>query len=131
MVRIHILSLDGGSIHTIYTATMAYAHWPLAPMANGHWPFCCINRYTSYTHGVKAFQSYTAKSALYSAIQYTAIHRYTLYNLYNTPLRPASCVGCAPRRACERRAVAASRQVALAAAEFARLWILAWTLVSK
>jgi len=32
---------------------------------------------------------------------------------------PASCVGCAPRRACERerRAAAASRQVALAAAK--------------
>ena len=29
-------------------------------------------------------------------------------------------VGCAPRRACERRAAAASRQVALAAAKFAR-----------
>ena len=24
---------------------------------------------------------------LYNAIQYTAIHRYTLYTLYNTPLR--------------------------------------------
>ena len=43
---------------------------------------------------------------------------------------PASCVGCAPRRACERRAAAACRQVALAAAKFARLWILDWTLVS-
>ena len=43
---------------------------------------------------------------------------------------PASCVGCEPRRACERRAAAASRQVALAAAKFARLWILDWTLVS-
>ena len=42
---------------------------------------------------------------------------------------PASCVGCAPRRAFERRAAAASRQVALAAAEFARLWVLGWTLV--
>ena len=39
-------------------------------------------------------------------------------------------VGCAPRRACERRAAAASRQVALAAAKFARLWILDWSLVS-
>ena len=37
---------------------------------------------------------------------------------------------CAPRRACERRAAAASRQVALAAAKFARLWILDWNLVS-
>ena len=24
---------------------------------------------------------------MYNAIQYTAIHRYTLYNLYNIPLR--------------------------------------------
>ena len=40
------------------------------------------------------------------------------------------CVGCAPRRACERRAAAAGWQVALAAAKFARLWILDWTLVS-
>ena len=31
---------------------------------------------------------------------------------------PASCVGCEPRRACERRAAAASRQVALGAATF-------------
>ena len=37
---------------------------------------------------------------------------------------------CAPRRACERRAVAAGWQVALTAAKFARLWILDWTLVS-
>ena len=44
--------------------------------------------------------------------------------------KPVSCVGCAPRRACERRAAAASRQVALAAAKFAGLWILDWTLVS-
>ena len=34
-----------------------------------------------------------------------------------------------PRRACELRAAAASRQVALAAAKFARLWVLDWTLV--
>ena len=43
------------------------------------------------------------------------------------PARPAGvlafCVGCAPRRACERRAAAAGWQVALAAAKFARLWI--------
>ena len=34
-------------------------------------------------HGPPELYSYTA---LYSAIHYTAIHRYTLYNLYNTPL---------------------------------------------
>ena len=37
--------------------------------------------------------------------------------------------GCAPRRACERRAAAAGWQVALAAATFARLRTLDWTLV--
>ena len=42
---------------------------------------------------------------------------------------PASCGGCAPRRACERRAAAAGWQVALAAAKFARLRTLDWTLV--
>ena len=50
-------------------------HWPLATLANGHRPFCCINRYTSDTRWVKAFQSYTAKTAKNSAIQ-----RYTLYS---------------------------------------------------
>ena len=34
-------------------------------------------------HGPPELYSYTA---LYIAINYTAIHRYTLYNLYNTPL---------------------------------------------
>ena len=33
--------------------------------------------------------------------------------------------------ACERRAAAAGWQVALAAAKFARLWILDWTLVLR
>ena len=43
---------------------------------------------------------------------------------------PLTCGGfCAPRRACERRAAAAGLQVALAAAKFARLWTLDWTLV--
>ena len=42
---------------------------------------------------------------------------------------PASCGGCEPRRACERRAAAAGWQVALAAAKFARLRTLDWTLV--
>ena len=45
-------------------------------------------RYTSdtFTRCVTAHQSYTAIHQLYSAIHYTAIHRYTLYNLYSTPL---------------------------------------------
>ena len=41
----------------------------------------------------------------------------------------AFCAGRAPRRACERRARAASWQVALAAAKLAGLWILDPTLV--
>ena len=48
--------------------------------------------YILHACGVKAFQSYTAKTALYSAIQYTAIQRYTLYNLYITP--PLVMMGC-------------------------------------
>ena len=28
----------------------------MAQMANEHWQFCCINRYTSDTHGVKALR---------------------------------------------------------------------------
>ena len=75
---------------------MAYAHWPLAPVANGHWPLLLYKSYTCYTRWVKAFQSYTAKTALYSAIQYTAIHRYTLYTLYNTPLGGPNCLTHAP-----------------------------------
>ena len=45
------------------------------------------------------------------------------------PRHPAGAGGCAPRRACERRAAAAGWQVALAAAKFARLRTLDWTLV--
>ena len=71
-------------MYTALYSKMANAHWPLAPVANGHWPLLLYKPYTSDTRGVKAFQSYTA---LYSAIQYTAIQRYTLYNLYITPLR--------------------------------------------
>ena len=36
-------------------------------------------------------------------------------------VHPGMCAECAPRRACERRAAAASWQVALAAAKFAGL----------
>ena len=57
----------------------------LAPVANGHWPFRCIKRYTSYTRGVKEFQSYTAKqryTALYSIQLYSAIH----YTTSTSPL---------------------------------------------
>ena len=82
-------------MYTDLYSKMDNAHWTMAQMANEQGPFCCIYRYTSDTHGVKEFQSYTAKTALNSAIQrytalysiqYTAIHRYTLYNLYITPL---------------------------------------------
>ena len=55
----------------------------------------CIALYTD-THCVTALHSYTATIQLHSAIHYTAIQRYTLYNLYNTPLlfqgdRPRVC----------------------------------------
>ena len=70
-------------MYTVYTASMANAHWPLAPISQ--WAFAMV-AYTSDTHGVKALQSYTAIQLLYSVVEYTAIHRYTLYTLYNTPL---------------------------------------------
>ena len=72
-------------MYTDLYSKMDNAHWTMAQMANEHWPFCCINRYTSDTHGVKAFQSYTA---LYSAIQYTAIQLYIAihYTPSTTPL---------------------------------------------
>ena len=81
---------------------MANAHWPLAPMANGHWPFCCIKRYTCYTHGVKAFQSYTAKTAENSAIQRYTVYSYTsLYTIQ--PLHHPS--GSAVNRCFRRRGI--------------------------
>ena len=47
--------------------------------------FCCETAIHGHAlrHGPPELYSYTS---LYSAIHYTAIHRYTLYNLYNTPL---------------------------------------------
>ena len=61
--------------------------------------------YTPDTHGVKALQSYIySYTALYSAVEYTAIHRYTLYTLYNTPLRKFQAL-------CElREAISCARQ---------------------
>ena len=53
-------------MYTIYTATMANAHWPLAPMANGHRPLLLYKSYTCYTHGVKAFQELYSYTTLYS-----------------------------------------------------------------
>jgi hypothetical protein len=52
----------------------------------------CIALYTD-THCVTALHSYTATIQLHSAIRYTAIQRYTLYNLYNTPLPSPLCGG--------------------------------------
>ena len=49
-------------------------------VAHGH--FCCIHRYTR----TRVASRPSRAIQLYSAIHYTAIHRYTLYNLYNTPL---------------------------------------------
>ena len=42
-------------------------------------------------HGPPELYSYTA---LHSAIHYTAIHRLTLYNLYNTPLQQVVLQNC-------------------------------------
>ena len=42
----------------------------------------CIRRYTR----TRIASRPSIAIQLYSAIHYTAIHRYTLYNLYNTPL---------------------------------------------
>ena len=77
-------------MYTALYSEMANAHWPLAPISQ--WAFAMV-AYTSDTHGVKALQSYTAITALYSyyrysAVEYTAMHRYTLYTHYNTPLLP-------------------------------------------
>ena len=47
-------------------------------MANAHWPLA----YILHAWG----QGLPGAIQLYNAIQYTAIHRYTLYTLYNTPL---------------------------------------------
>ena len=55
----------------------------------------CIALYTD-THCVTALHSYTATIQLHSAIHYTAIQRYTLYNLYNTPLRTGRRCGGRP-----------------------------------
>ena len=60
-------------MYTALYSGMANAHWPLAPVANGHWPFRCIKRYTSYTRGVKEFQSYTAIQR-YTVYSYTALY---------------------------------------------------------
>ena len=54
------------------------ATWPTATFA----VYIAIHGH-ALRHGPPELYSYTA---LYSAIHYTAIHRYTLYNLYNTPL---------------------------------------------
>ena len=69
-------------MYTVYTATMANAHWPFG--ASGQWALTIV-AYTSDTRWVKAFQSYTAKqryTALYSIQLYIAIH----YTPSTTPL---------------------------------------------
>ena len=61
-------------MYTVYTATMANAHWPFG--ASVQWALTIV-AYTSDTRWVKAFQSYTAKqryTALYSIQLYIAIH---------------------------------------------------------
>ena len=37
------------------------------------------------TRALYSYTAYTAYTTLYNAIQYTAIQRYTVYSLYNTP----------------------------------------------
>ena len=51
------------------------------PMGIGHG---CLYIGHALGQGPPELYSYTA---LYSAVEYTAIHHYTLYTLYNTPLR--------------------------------------------
>ena len=62
-------------------------------VAHGH--FCCIHRYTRArvpSRPSRAIQLYSAIQRY--SIHYTAIHRYTLYNLYNTPLVLLCSAGC-------------------------------------
>ena len=66
---------------------MPIGHW-LAPMNNGHWPFCCINQYTCYTHGVKALHSYTAKQRYTVYSYYTAIIQLYIAIHYTTSTTP-------------------------------------------
>ena len=76
-------------MYTALYSKMANAHWPLAPVANGHWPLLLYKSYTCYTHGVKAFQSYTAlkRYTVYITIQlYIAIH----YTTSTSPLWQAA-----------------------------------------
>ena len=53
-------------------------------VAHGH--FCCIHRYTRTRVASRPSRAIQLYSAVQRYIHYTAIHRYTLYNLYNTPL---------------------------------------------
>ena len=60
---------------------------PLAIGASGQWALAILLYKSVYI--LHAWGSRPSRAIqLYSAIQYTAIHRYTLYNLYNTPLNP-------------------------------------------
>ena len=65
-------------MYTIYTATMANAHWPLAPMANGHWPFLLYKKRIHVTRmgsrPSRAIQLNQRYTALYSIQLYIAIH---------------------------------------------------------
>ena len=75
--------------------------WVLAPCGNTqtalgiswdrtiyvvHWQCLLYKSYTTYTPRLAAPAELYSYTVLYSAIQYTAIQRYTLYNLCNTPL---------------------------------------------
>ena len=84
-------------MYTIYTAIMADAHWPLAPVANEQWLLLLYKSYTSDTHGVKAFQSYTAKQR-YTVYSYTSL--YTIHPLHHPsdPERVSICVSAGTNR---------------------------------
>ena len=74
-------------MYTGLYSKMAYAHWPLAPVANGHWPLLLYKSYTCYTRWVKAFQqlySYTVYSRIQRIQLYIAIH----YTPSTSPLCP-------------------------------------------
>ena len=60
---------------------MPIGHWRQS--ANGHRPWLLIHRTRIGSRPSSAIQLY---SAIQRAVEYTAIHRYTLYTLYNTPL---------------------------------------------
>ena len=58
---------------------------------------CCIRRYTSDTHCVKALHSYTATIQLYSAIQRYTLYSYTALHTIQPVQHPLVLRGLSPR----------------------------------